>query len=157
MSLGERLVEALKGSSEPREVEASEGGVVARATVSGADRYGCAVDHLSVSAPGRAPEDPGTEVRRQAEAVRDRVRYLPEPVEPIEVEPSLGEAILRTPPEEIRQGRYFEARLRGGREIEVQRFRADRQRSERECIPAPFTHETLERLADDLGEIVQGR
>lgn len=162
MTIGKDLIEKIRGAPaegvEARPVEVERDGVRVRATVRGADRYGCAIDHVRVTAPGRPvpPEERGGVLRRQAERLAERSPGLPERLKVHEVDPGVGVGILRSRPEEVRGRRYTEVRLRGGREAEVERYEYRPEAGRRERIPQGFTHESLERLADDLAEVVGG-
>lgn len=94
------------------------------------------------------------DVRGRAEALPDRLRSLPERVEPQEVAPELGGAILRTRPADLRPspgpgGRteYFEVEV-GERSAEVRRVRV--QDGERSPSDFTLTREQLGRLLDEL-------
>ncbi|MBN2800781.1 MAG: hypothetical protein JXX28_16690 [Deltaproteobacteria bacterium] len=64
------------------------------------------------------PRDVAAEADRLPEALAGLV-----PVVPLEVAPALGGAVLRTPREQVREGRYFEVQLAPGA-VEITRHRA---------------------------------
>lgn len=68
---------------------------------------------------------------------------------PIELDPALGGAVLRTRPEDIRRGRYFEVNVET-EAVEVRRWRR-RPEGGREAQPIPLSHEEL---GDWLEELV---
>ncbi len=153
-TLGRKLVKALRTSSGSgkRTIEVDHEGSAAQADVHGAGPYGSSIDRLTVVAPDRdlGKEEAGDEVARQAEAVGEGIGYLPERLRPHEVEPRQGRAILRSEPREMRGREYHEVELKDGREAEVTRHRYNAGEPGRERIPQHYSHETLERLTDDL-------
>ncbi len=156
-TLGRKLVKALKNSagSGRRDVSAEHDGVEARARVEGSGPYGSSIDQLEVVAPERdGGGGAGERVARQAERIERTVTYLPERLRREEVEPSLGGAVLRSRPEEMRGGEYYEFKLAGGREVDVRRHRVSADGRSRERIPQAHSHEGLERLVDDLAGVL---
>ena len=157
-SLGSKLVRALKNSSGSgkREVEVEHDGTTARADVNGSGPYGSAVDRITVVGPDRerTEGEAGEAVARQAGAIVDRVTYLPERLREHEVEASLGGGVLRSRPDEMRDREYHEIKLDGGRDAEISRYRYDPTRTRRDRIPQHYSHEALERLADDLSDVL---
>ncbi len=157
-SLGHKLVRALKNSSGSgkREVEVEHDGTTARADVHGSGPYGSAVDRLTVVGPDRerTEEEAGEAVSRQAAGIVERVTYLPERLREHEVDANLGGGVLRSRPEEMRDLEYHEIKLDRGRDAEISRYRYDRENTRRDRIPQHYSHEALERLADDLNDVL---
>ncbi len=125
-----------------------EGGVVevqrgthrAEVDVIEADRLGVRVRGVTV----HAPHD--RDIAREAARLPERLRALPDRVEPVEVAPELGGAILRTPADRVQRGRFYQVDVRprhttiGRREIGADGGR----------VPVDFTltREQLERLIE---------
>jgi|ETNmetMinimDraft_26_1059896.scaffolds.fasta_scaffold35522_2 hypothetical protein len=150
--IGRKLVDALKNSngSGRREVEVDHDGATARARVRGSGPYGSSIDELTVVRPG----DDGGDIEHQADDLVERLSYLPERVRKHEIAPALGGGILRSEPDEMRNREYQEIGLQGGHEARVRRYRYDREAGERRAIPQNYAHETLERLTDDLADVL---
>lgn len=104
-----------------------------------ADRLGVRVSRVKVERSER-------DVAQEAHALPGRLRSLPDRVEPSEVAPGLGGAILRTVPEEVR-GRYFEVDVRP-HHTEVRRVKVTD--GERDGDDFVLTREQLEQLVDEL-------
>ncbi|MFZ5479735.1 MAG: hypothetical protein ACOZNI_23425 [Myxococcota bacterium] len=110
------------------------------------------VDRLGVSVRGvRVRGDHAGDVARHAERLPDAVRVLPESVVPVEVDPALGGAVLRSDPEEVVDHEFFEVRT-DGREVCVERLR--RGDAGVEHLPFTLTREQLGKLVDGLGGVV---
>jgi hypothetical protein len=106
------------------------------------------VDRLGVRVRGvRVDRDADQDVTERARVLPDRLRTLPDRVEPVEVAPSLGGAVLRTRPEDLRGGEYFEVEV-GRRSTEVRRVRV--VDGERQPSDFTLTREQLGRLLDEL-------
>jgi len=151
-TVGQKLVDALKNSagSGPRTVDVEEGGIAVRAKVKGSGPYGSNLDQLSVERPDGELADDGSPVEQQADAIVERVTYLPERLRKHEVEGGLGRGILRSRPEDMRDREYQELDLLEGRKIDVARYKFGVKGGKRKRIPQSFGHENLRRLTDDL-------
>ncbi len=147
--LGKKLIDALKNSSGSgrREIEVDHEGASARAKVRGSGPYGSSIEGLSVQVPDGGEE---ADIGRQADALVDRLSYLPERIKKHEIAPGLGGGVLRSEPEDMREREYQEIKLNGGKEADVRRYKYDKKKRERREIPQNYAHETLERLTDDL-------
>lgn len=143
MSLGDALDRAIDAAKGPGTVHAEADGASAEADVVDADRLGVRCSRVKVTRA--APFDVGTE----AAGLPEKIRALPERLVPVEVDPALGGAILRTRPEDLEGGEFFELELRRARDLELRRLKGgpglDR-------APADFTltRRQLGRLVDDL-------
>lgn len=104
------------------------------------------VDRLGVRVRRVKVERETRDIAHEARALPDRLRSLPDRVAPSEVAPTLGGAILRTVPEEMR-GRYFEVDVRPGH-TEVRRVKVSG--GERSADDFVLTREQLEKLVDEL-------
>ncbi len=128
---------------------AADGGIVeldrangrARVDVVEADRLGVRVREVSVTR--EAPAD----VAAEAERLGAGVRSLPERLTPVEVAPTLGGAVLRTRPEDLRRREFFEVEVTPSNTT-VRRHRVDDGGRQ----PADFTltRDQLEGLLDEL-------
>ncbi len=136
--LGEQLDAAVQ---EPGTVEVGGGAVRARVDVTEAGPVGVEVERIRV-------EGPKGDVAERAERVARGVSIAGEPLEPVEVAPELGGAILRTPAERMRGGRFHEAEV-GEDAIEVRRHEVGPD-GERRPAPIRLTREQLGQVVDDL-------
>ena len=150
MSLGDALVEQAKKATREGEVEVSDGGISARADLLGSGPYGAEVRGISVQ---REEPGEGDRLQRTVESIVERVRYLSEGLEPLEVDPASGRGILRTKRSEVRGREYWELEVDGGDRVDVGRFRGSTSGG-RERLPENFGHGTLRRLVDDLAEVL---
>ncbi|MBN1335944.1 MAG: hypothetical protein JXB39_08295 [Deltaproteobacteria bacterium] len=130
----------------PGRVRAEADGVLVDADVVDADRLGATLDRVVVRDPG------GGSVARQAEAAPERLKALGEPIAPVEVEPRLGGAVLRTLPEAMEKGRFWEVTIGAdGREAAVGRYRVEADGARR-AEPFTVTREALGRVVDGLAD-----
>ena len=101
------------------------------------------VDRLGVRVRGvRVGRDRDLDVDREARSLPDRMRSLPEPVEPVEIAPSLGGARLRTRPD--RHQEYFEVDVAPGR-TDIRRTQVDAD-GQRQPTDWTMTREQLDQL-----------
>jgi len=153
MSLSQALDAALAvPGAVPGRARAEEGGVAVEADVRDADRLGATLDGVVVRDPG------GGSVARQAAAVPERLKALGEPLTPVEVDPRLGGAVLRTPAGAMDAGRFWEVAIGAdGREARLGRFRVGPDGARR-AEPFTVTREALGRAVDGLaGALGAGR
>jgi hypothetical protein len=117
------------------------GGANAEVDVVDVDRLGVRV--RSVRVVRERPVDLETEAR----SLPDRVRALPDRLEPVEIAPTLGGARLRTRGEDYQRREYFEV------DVEPLRTTIHRTRVEQDGTRAPtdwtMTREQLDRLIDE--------
>ena len=150
MSLGDLLEKKLDlpGSGEGRVQVEAEDGTAVELDVVDRDRLGATVDRVRVSVPQPGP------LPQQAEAIAGRVRDLGGRLVPVEVDERLGGGTLRTAPEEIRGGRFYEIGLDGdGATVDRYQVGDDGARQRQ---PYTLTREQLGRLVDDLAEGLAG-
>lgn len=141
MTLGHALDGALGKKGKTGEVVVEQGGAKAVVDVVDADRLGVRVRRVKVT---HAEE---RDVASEAAALPERLRNLPEHVAPVEVDPGLGGAILRTRPEEMREREFYQVDV-GKRDVEVRRFRAGDEG--REQADFTMTRGQLEKLVDEM-------
>lgn len=130
-------LDALDGSGV---VDVQEGGHRTRVDVVEAGRLGVKVRSVEV---GHGAVD----IPRHAERLCEDLRALPDRLSPVEVDATLGGAILRTAPRDMRRGRFFEVEARP-EQTGIRRFRV----SEDGRQPEPFTL-TRDQLRDLVDEV----
>lgn len=138
-SLGATVDAALK----PGTIHAEHEGRAAEVEVVDVDRLGATVRGIRVHVPTSAP------LGEQAARLPEAVRTLPDRVVPIEVDPRLGGAVLRSHPKDIVDREYFEVRAGGG-EASIARHRVGD--GTHASVPFTVTREQLRRLVDDVGD-----
>ena len=106
------------------------------------DRLGVRVRGVSV---GHA--DP-IDVVAEADALPTRLRAIPEALVPIEVDPALGGATIRTEPSDMRRREFFEVGVTPA-QTDVKRFKVSKEGA-REAIDWTLTREQLERLISQV-------
>lgn len=116
-------------------------GTRAKVEVLEADKLGVRVRGVEVTR-GR-PVD----VSEEARALPERLRALPERVAPVEVDPTLGGARLRTRPEELRGREFFEVDV-GVSRTSIRRTKVG-EHGERMDTDWTMTREQLDRLIDE--------
>lgn len=131
----DRALDALRG---PGVVRVDRSGRTAEVDVTEVDRLGVRVRGVRVRC--EQPRD----VVEEARALPERLRALPDRVAPVEVDPVLGGARLRTVPGDVRDG-YFEVDVTP-HDTEIRRTRV--AGGEREPADFTLTREQLDRLID---------
>jgi len=130
----------------PGRIEIEADGVSLEADVVDCERIGATVDRLRLRR-----EEPG-DVHAQAGAIAGRMHGLGERVHPVEVEPSLGGAVLRTTPDDMVDGRFYEISVGDdGRQADLERWKIGEQ-GQREREPFTVTRDKLGRVVDGLAE-----
>lgn len=126
-------------------VHVDHDGAKATVDVVDSDRIGVRVRRVHVErAHDRDPLEVAADYERG-------LRPLPERVEPVEVDASLGGATLRTRPDELRDGEFFEVQVRGTRDTDVQRYKAEPGQP-REAVDWTLSRDQLGRLVDELAK-----
>jgi hypothetical protein len=141
VTLGRALDKALGKKGKTGEVVVKKGGAEAVVDVADADRLGITVKRVKVS------HGKDRDVAEEAAALPERLKALPEPVEPVEVDPGLGGAILRTGREKMRNREFFQVDV-GKRDVEVRRYRVERDG--RREVDFTMTRDKLGELIDEL-------
>lgn len=142
MTLGRALDEALDArGGATGEIEVEHGGHKARVDVTDVDRLGVSVRGV------RVEREASRDVAGEAAALPGRLRSVPETLAPVEVDPVLGGATLRTVPEEIRDREFTQVDV-GPRHVELQRYKA--QDGGRDPVDFTLTRGQLRRLVDEL-------
>lgn len=139
------LDQALDAAPQGGEIAVAGDGWSARIDASKVGPIGVVVDRLRVEG------QPG-DIERRAQAIAKDLRPQGERLDAVEVAPGLGGAILRTRPEDLRGGRFFEVDLdQDGAGLSRQRCKAE---GGRQAEPFSLTREELGRVVDTLGEIL---
>jgi hypothetical protein len=122
-------------------VRVDRGGTSAEVDVIDVDRLGVKLKEVRLNRT--VPVD----ISGEARSLPERLRSLPDRVEPVEVSPELGGARLRTRPEELRGEEYFEV------DVEPKRTQIRRTRLAEDGTRTPtdftLTREQLDRLIDE--------
>lgn len=105
-----------------------------------ADRLGVRIRSLQVDHERR-------DILEEAQQLPGRIRALPDRLVPTEVSPKLGGAILRTAPESIRRGRFFEVEVRP-EHTGIKRFKVDE--GDRAQEDFTLTRDQLRDLVDQV-------
>jgi hypothetical protein len=143
LSLGRAIDEALEAKGASGTVEASADGATAEVDVVDVDRLGVRVRGIRV----RRAEP--FDVDEEARELPERMRSLPDRIEPVEVDRRLGGAILRSKPEEMRDREFFELGLTGPRDMDLKRLKAE-PGQEREPTDWTMSRKGLGRLLDEM-------
>ncbi len=134
-------------TSAPGKAESEHGHARAEVAVVDADRLGVVVERVRVSRTGDAPV---SGIAERVHAIARDVRPGGDRLVPVEIAPELGGGTLRTAPDRLRGGRFFQIDV-DKRGAEVHRYRADPTEG-RVAEPFTMTRDELGRLVDDLVE-----
>ncbi len=130
----------------PGRIELEADGVSLEADVVDCERIGATVDRLRLRR-----EQPG-DVQAQAGAIAGRMQGLGERVQPVEVDPGLGGAVLRTAPDDMVDGGFYEISVGDdGRQAELERWKVG-EGGQRQREPFTVTRDKLGRVVDGLAE-----
>ena len=86
---------------------------------------------------------------QESERLSQHIRSLPHRVIPVEVDPILGGAVLRSAPDEMRKSDFYQIDLNADQNIDVRRFQVNSE-GDREQIDYTLSRERLEDLIDEL-------
>ncbi len=133
-------------------IQVGEGDVEVHLRLADWDRLGCLLERVELR------HSRGLPLRITPAAVAETVTYLGEALRVIETEEATGRTILRSAPPSRWEGNiaFFELLLDRAQGLSLTRYAYDRQREERQAIPAPLTRHALERLVDDLLALAAG-
>lgn len=134
-------------------VEAREGPLRLECELTAVDRLACAFRHLTLySQPLETAEI--DVLSRVAERLAERLTYLLEPIQPLEVDPQQCVVQMRSvPPTQDEQGTtYYELTVRRGGQLSLCRY-AYEPGAGRQQISAEVTREVLARLVDDFATV----
>lgn len=159
--LGQRLVDELRASRNGhgrRHAMVRDQDIVAEAEVTDVDRVGLASHRITVrreAKNGQALDEHF--LKGQVDDIGRRLRYLPEPLEAVELDERCEGATLRSaPPSETDEGRsFFELRLLNGREVHVTRWFTQRSSNWRKPTEFPLTYDVFAKLVDDLADTIE--
>jgi len=133
-------LDALDGSGT---IDVARPGGRAQVDVVDAGRLGVSVRRVKVH------RDQPVDVVEEAAALPERLRALPDRIAPVEVDPVLGGARLRTRPDDLRGADYFEVDVQP-HDTEIRRTLVGDD-GERASADFTLTREQLERLIDQAG------
>lgn len=147
MTLSHALDKALSQRVSENTVQAQDQGADVEAQVVDVDRLGARLERLSVHHPQ------GGDLMHQVETMPESLRALGAPLRPIEVEPSVGGAILRSDPDRKDDSRFWEVRIHdGGKEASLERFSVEPSQGARTAEPFTLSREQLGKVVDGLLE-----
>ncbi len=130
----------------PGTVTVEADGTTLEAELTDCERIGATVDRL------RVRHEQSGDLQAQADAMTRGQRGLGERLRQVEVEPSLGGAVLRSEPEDMSDGRYWEVSVgEEGRQAELERWKVGEQ-GQREREPYTVTRGNLGKIVDGLAE-----
>ena len=139
--LGKALNDALDGVTGPGTVRAAADGKTSEVEVLDVDRLGVKCTRVRVQRAG--PLD----VLDAAERLPDGLRALGEALVPVEVDPGLGGAVLRSEPE---GNEFYELGVQASGELDLRRWKGGAG-LDREPTDFTLTRKQLGRLVDELG------
>ncbi|HIE50618.1 MAG TPA: hypothetical protein EYP85_02570 [Armatimonadetes bacterium] len=157
MTLGTKFIQALETFTGPAdEVVLWEGDLALRARVRDADRLACVLDSLEMQGPPpTAFSDSALLVQQQAQALRERLIYLSEPLRLVEQVADWVQMRSFPPLSTAESIDYFELLLRGGNTLTLQRYTYDKTAGRRRPREFSLTKEAACRLVDDLAAVLQ--
>ena len=156
MKLGHRAIATLRewgAFADDRRslvIEGDKFSIVGEVTT--ADKMSCSLNQLGIRPcePARLTAD---QLKAWGERIGNRVRYLLEAIETMELDVPQGRLLLRsTPPEKKTNGTvlYYELLLETSGQLRLERYRFNAADRTRTPEPLHCTHELLEKLIDDL-------
>ncbi|WZO95720.1 hypothetical protein EP7_002688 [Isosphaeraceae bacterium EP7] len=117
---------------------------------------GVSFDRLDFAAEGVNDKTPA-ELRGRADRVAGRLSYLMEPLAVVEHDPQGAGVVIRSQPPSQRGDvhAYYEANLRDDGHLTLGRVAFDETDRERHPVPCQLTREALDRLVDDLADVIR--
>lgn len=156
MNLSQKIAAELEGlTAAPANVHASAGSHRLSVSVLRAGPIGVEADALEFVVQDQTNWSIDA-LRARADRLSARVTYLMEPLTVIEVDAQGGEVELRSQTPTSRQGRrfYYEVRIDRQGSLRFHRVSFDEATRKRARVPFRITTEVLQRLADDLVDLV---
>lgn len=137
-------------ASGPRTLTCREGDQQLTVELATLDSLACAFDPLTLASHKLAGA-PVDRLKRVAETLANKINYLLEPVQPIEVDPEQCTVQLRSvPPQKDEQKTsYYELLVQRSGEIRLTRYEHTPDQGRR-SVPAQVTREVLGRLVEDF-------
>jgi hypothetical protein len=153
MTLSQRIIEELRTtpSGQAAEICAFDEKLWVEVELADSGRLGCLLDRLDVQPGG------GCHLNIDPVRMTQKITYLEEELEIIEVEGQGGRTILRSAPprKEDQITSFFEMVLDPAKGLSLLRYRYDPDMGERTPVSVPLARDTLERLVDDLINLAQ--
>jgi hypothetical protein len=154
MNLSQRIIEELRTapSGQTAEICAFDEKLWVEVELADSSRLGCLLDRLDVQPGG------GYHLNIDPVRMTQKITYLEEELEIIEVEGQGGRTVLRSAPprKEDQITSFFEVVLEPAKGLSLVRYRYDPDMGERTPVSAPLTRDALERLIGDLIELAEG-
>jgi hypothetical protein len=159
MSLSQSLsaaVDSIGAGGLPARVSAEAGPHKVELDLVAGGPVGVSFDRLDFAAEG-VKDDTPAELRGRADRIAGRLSYLMEPLAVIEHDPQGAEVVIRSqPPSERGEVHaYYEAKLSGDGHLSMGRVAFDEADRERHPVPCQLTREALDRLVDDLADVIR--
>ena len=155
MTLGSQALSALEEmksfTDERRELTVQSDRWAIRAEVLAADRLSCSLGEIRLES--RRPAKLSAEdLRAWGQRISQRVHYMLEAIEPVEIDAGQGQLLLRSTPPEKKKGStfYYELLLESSGRLCFSRRRFDTHARSRSAEPLHCTRELFEKLIDDL-------
>jgi hypothetical protein len=153
MTLSQRIIEELRTtpSGQAAEICAFDEKLWVEVELADSGRLGCLLDRLDLQPGG------GCHLNIDPVRMTQKITYLEEELEIIEVEGQGGRTILRSAPprKEDQITSFFEMVLDPAKGLSLLRYRYDPDMGERTPVSVPLARDTLERLVDDLINLAQ--
>jgi hypothetical protein len=155
MSLSKKIAAALDENTRayalPCSVTIEEGPNRLTLNLTGLDTVGVAFNSLEFAVTTRT-EWSSEALRAWGQRLAERVHYVMEPLQVLEIDGHGGEVQIRSqiPTARNEQRSYYELRLFRQGSLRMERYAFDDATRQRRQIPCQFTREVLERLADDM-------
>ena len=155
-SVVDKLNEARKAdpNAEHFETEVEQDDIRVRVKADDFGRLGIHIHELSIEGP-EPGGDLGECLHRQADALAQLDTPPLTHLKPIEIDGRLGAGVMRTKPDEIHRGHYYEAGLQGGRKVSIKRYHRDPETKDRSLAPFTATEETLDEVVDAIGGVLR--
>ena len=160
MNLGERAVEAVRARAvtarTPFVHEEVGDDIHLTIAIQDRDKYGVLVREISVRRSAPRALTSATLLAKQAAEIEKRFTYLLEDFRLIELDPTSGQAQLRSGAPYLEAGalHYYEILLSGGNALTFARYQRRGKNDEREIEPCYFTEHLLTRICEDMAAIL---
>lgn len=151
---GENFKKGLAPGAALGRVSAEESGIKLMADVVDMDKYGILITRIEMekSERGTGDKSPTELAQAQANFLCQRLTYLLETLELVELDQTSSTALLRS--SKPFAGQYYEVEVQAGEKLSFMRYKA-MDGEKREAIDFSFTIESFERLAEDLAEALK--
>jgi hypothetical protein len=157
-SVRRRVEERAPLVGQVEQILSSEGGLTIRCEVQEAQRLGCALTQIELVAESPTPCD-AMELADRAQRICDKVSYLLEPLQPIEVDGLSRTALVRSRTPRKSEGAisYYELLTSCDHHTSLRRYCFDESQRKRRLVEFLLTNDQLELLLEDLMQSAGGR